>query len=86
MVTMDLLSSSLLHLFIILTGKFGKKLMKQWQSYRDSIDLFTSNHWMTAETKILYLRYITDLFKGRGMQVGLVYDYASTYVCDEDKH
>jgi len=44
MVTMDLLSSSLLRTFIIFTGKFGKNLMKQWQSYKDSIVLFTSNH------------------------------------------
>jgi hypothetical protein len=42
MVTMDMLSSSLLHPYIIFTGKFGKQLMKQWQSYSDSILLFTS--------------------------------------------
>ena len=83
MVTMDLLSSSLLRPFIIFTGKFGKNLMKQWQSYKDSIVLFTSKHWMTAETNILYLRYIADLYKGRGMRVGLVYDHAPTHVCDE---
>ena len=83
MVTMDLLSSSLLRPFIIFTGKFGKNLMKQWQSYKDSIVLFTSNHWMTAETNVLYLRYIEDLYKGRGMRVGLVYDHAPTHVCDE---
>ena len=78
MVTMDLLSSSLLRPFIIFTGKFGKNLMKQWQGYKDSIVLFTSNHWMTAETNVLYLRYIADLYKGRGMRVGLVYDHAPT--------
>ena len=83
MVTMDLLSSSLLRPFIIFTGKFGKTLMKQWQSYKDSIVLFTSNHWMTAETNVLYLQYIADLYKGRGMRVGLVYDHAPTHVCDE---
>ena len=83
MVTMDLLSSSLLRPFIIFTGKFGKTLMKQWQSYKDSIVLFTSNHWMTAETNVLYLRYIADLYKGRGMRVGLVYDHSPTHVCDE---
>lgn len=83
MVTMDLLSSSLLRPFIIFTGKFGKNLMKQWQSYKDSIVLFTSNHWMTAETNVLYLRYIADLYKGRRMRVGLVYDHAPTHVCDE---
>ena len=44
MKTMDLLSYSLLHPFIIFTGKFGKNLMKQWQSYSDRIVLFTSNH------------------------------------------
>jgi len=83
MVTLDLLSSSLLRPFIIFTGKFGKTLMKQWQSYSNSIVLFTSNHWMTAETNILYLKYIAELYEGRGMRVGLVYDHAPTHVCDE---
>ena len=40
---------------------------------------------MTSETNILYLRYITDLYKGRGMQVGLVYDHAPTHVCNQVK-
>lgn len=40
---------------------------------------------MTAETNILYLQYIADLYKGRGMCVGLVYNHAATYVCDELK-
>ena len=56
--------------------------MKHWQSYNDSIVLFTSNHWMTAETNMLYLNYIAELYQGRGMRVGLVYDHAPTYVCD----
>ena len=38
---------------------------------------------MTAETNVLYLRYIADLYKGRGMRVGLVYDHSPTHVCDE---
>jgi hypothetical protein len=40
---------------------------------------------MTSETNILYLRYIADLYKGCGMQVGLVYDHAPTHVCDQVK-
>ena len=83
MVTMDLLSSSLLRRFIIFTGKFGKNLMKQWQTYSESIVLFTSNHCMTAETNVLYLRYIAGLYRRRGIQVGLVYNHAPTHVCDK---
>lgn len=44
MVTMDLISSSLLRPFIVFPGKFDKNLMQHWQSYSDSIVLFTSNH------------------------------------------
>jgi len=80
MVTLDLLSSSLLRPFIIFTGKFGKNLMKKWQHYEGSIVLFTQNHWMTAETNILYLKYIAELHEGRGMRVGLVYDHVPTHV------
>jgi hypothetical protein len=83
MVTMDMLSSSLLRLFIIFTGKFSKQLMKQWRRYSYSIVLFTSSHWITSEINILYLRYIADLYKGGGMRVGFVYDHAPTHVCNK---
>ena len=67
MVTLDLLSSSLLRPFIIFTGKFGKNLMKKWQHYEGSIVLFIQNHWMTAETNILYLKYIAELHEFFGV-------------------
>jgi hypothetical protein len=67
MVTIVILSSSMLRSFIILTGKFGKTLMKQWHSCIDSTGLFTSYRWMTLETNALPLRYITDLYKDRGV-------------------
>ena len=31
---------------------------------------------------MLYLNYIAELYQGRGMRVGLVYDHAPTHVCD----
>jgi hypothetical protein len=65
MVTIVMLSSSLLRSFIILTGIFGKTLMKQWQSCIDSNGLFTSNHWMTLDANLLSLQNITDLYKDR---------------------
>jgi hypothetical protein len=40
---------------------------------------------MTSKTNILYLLYIANLYKGRGMQLGLVYDHAPTHVCDQVK-
>jgi hypothetical protein len=41
---------------------------------------------MTSKTNTLYLRYIADLYKGRGMRVVLVYDHAPTHVSDQVKH
>ena len=58
MVSMEMISSQLLPPFAIFKGKFGKTLIKKWQTYSKSTVLFTSNHWMTAETNILYFKYL----------------------------
>ena len=81
MVSMEMISSQLLPPFVIFKGQFGKTLMKRWQNYSRSSVLFTSNHWMTAETNILYLMYLLDLFKGR--KIGLIYDNAPSHVSKE---
>ena len=83
MVSMEMLSSQLLPPFMIFKGQFGKKLMKKWQHYSRSSVLFTSNHWMTSETNILYLQYLIGLFKGR--KIGLIYDNAPSHVSAEVK-
>ena len=49
------------------SNKNGKNLMKKWQSYERSFVLFTQNQWM-------YLRYLGELYRGRGMRVGLLSD------------
>jgi len=64
-------------------SKFGKTLMKNWQKYSDSTVLFTSNHWMTAETNILYSKYLKGLFPGQ--KIGLIYDHALSHVSGEVK-
>ena len=81
MVSMEMISSQLLPPFVIFKGQFGKTLMKRWQGYSKSSVLFTSNHWMTAETNILYLQYLVSMFKGR--KVGLIYDNAPSHVSAE---
>ena len=81
MVSMEMISSQLLPPLIIFKGQFGKTLMKKWQNYSKSSVLFTSNHWMTGETNILYLQYLIGLFKGR--KIGLIYDNAPSHVSTE---
>ena len=81
MVSMEMISSQLLPPFVIFKGQFGKTLMKKWQTYSKSSVLFTSNHWMTAETNILYLQYLIGLFTGR--KIGLIYDNAPSHVSAE---
>ena len=78
MVSMEMITSQLLPPFVIFKGQFGKILMKNWQKYSKSTVLFTSKHWMTSETNILYLQYLIYLFKGR--KIGLIYDNASSHV------
>ena len=81
MVSMEMISSQLLPPFIIFKGQFGKTFMKKWQNYSKSSILFTSNHWITAKTNILYLQYLIGLFKGR--KIGLIYDNAPSHVSTE---
>ena len=81
MMSMEMISSQLLPPFVIFKGQFGKTLMKKWQSYSKSSVLFTSNHWMTVETYILYIKYLIGLFTGR--KIGLIYDNAPSHVSAE---
>ena len=83
MVSMEMMSSQLLPPFVIFKGEFGKTLMKKWQKYSNSTVLFTSYHWMTVETNILYFKYLKGLFLGR--KIGLVYDHAPSHVSAEVK-
>ena len=83
MVSMEMMSSHVLPPFVIFKGEFGKTLMKKWQKYSNSTVLFTSNHWMTVETNILYFKYLKGLFPGR--KIGLVYDHAPSHVSAEVK-
>jgi len=75
--TMDMTTSRLLAPMVIFTGVFGATLMKKWQSYSDSLVMFTKNHWMTAETFILYVGWLMDHFKGK--RIGLIIDYAPSH-------
>ena len=83
MVSMDMNASQLLPPFIIFKGTFGKTLMKSWQRYSKSTVLFTSNHWMTARTNILYLQYLLQLYPNK--KIGLIYDHAPSHVSEEVK-
>jgi len=79
--TMDMTASRLLAPMVIFTGVFGATLMKKWQTYSDSLVMFTKNHWMTAETFILYIAWLMDHFKGK--RIGLIIDYAPSHSNDE---
>ncbi|KAH9100707.1 hypothetical protein Ae201684P_006901 [Aphanomyces euteiches] len=55
--------------FIIDTGEFGAKLMEEWRSYKKSVVLFNSTHWMTQYIFILFLGYLKVLYKGKSIVV-----------------
>ncbi|CAK4163939.1 unnamed protein product [Aphanomyces euteiches] len=63
--------------FIIDTGEFGAKLMEEWRSYKKSVVLFNSTHWMTQYIFILFLGYLKVLYKGKS--IGVIVDRATTH-------
>jgi hypothetical protein len=75
--TMDMTASQLLTPMVIFTGVFGATLMKKWQTYAQSLVMFTEKHWMTAETFILYVSWLMDYYKGK--RIGLIIDYAPSH-------
>ena len=81
MVSMDMHSSQLLPPFIIFKGNFGKTLMKSWRKYSKSTVSFTSKHWMTAGTNILYLKYLLQLYPNK--EIGSIYDHSPSHVSEE---
>ena len=83
MVSMEMITLQLLPPFVIFKGNFWKRFMKQWQEYSKSTVMFTSNHWMTSETNILYLKFIKGLFSTQ--KIGLIYDNALSHVSSEVK-
>ena len=84
MVSIEMFSSRLLPPFVIFKGVFGATLMTKWQDYKTSAVLFTENHWMTAETNILYLQYLLDMYDYK-KRIGLIYDHAPSHVCAQVK-
>ncbi|KAH9154262.1 hypothetical protein AeRB84_003612 [Aphanomyces euteiches] len=76
----ELYASRLLPPFIINTGEFGAKLMQEWRSYKKSVVLFNSTHWMTQYILILFLGYLKVLYKGKS--IGVIVDRATTH-CSE---
>ena len=75
--TLDMTASRLLAPMVIFNGVFGATLMKKWQSYTDSLVMFTEKHWMTTETFILYVAWLMEHFKGK--RIGLIIDYAPSH-------
>ncbi|CAK4679347.1 unnamed protein product [Aphanomyces euteiches] len=73
----ELYASRLLPPFIIDTGEFGAKLMQEWRSYKKSVVLFNSTHWMTQYIFILFLGYLKVLYKGKS--IGVIVDRATTH-------
>lgn len=78
---MEMFSSRLLPPFMVFKGEFGKTLMKQWKEYNRSTVVFTSKHWMTSETSILFLKMLIALFPKK--RIGLLWDKAPQH-CAED--
>jgi hypothetical protein len=51
--------------------------MNKWLSYDKARVMFTQNHWMTTEVFVLYLDWITDIYKGK--RIGLIVDHAPAH-------
>ncbi len=60
-------TSMILPPMIIFTGVYGAKLMQQWESFDDAKIVFNESHWMTSQTRIIYLNFLTSLFPGEKM-------------------
>ncbi|KAH9182616.1 hypothetical protein AeNC1_015408, partial [Aphanomyces euteiches] len=73
----ELYASRLLPPFIIDTGEFGAKLMQEWRSYKKSVVLSNSTHWMTQYIFILFLGYLKVLYKVKS--IGVIVDRATTH-------
>ena len=78
--SMEMFSSRLLPPFVIFKGELGATLMKRWQEYTNSTVHFTSTHWMTKETCILYIKFLIGLFPNK--KIGLVWDKAPQHFAD----
>jgi len=56
--------------------------MKKWSGYTKSTVLFTSNHWQTSRTAIIYLGYLRKIYSTKRC-IGLVWDKASSHISQE---
>jgi len=82
MVTMDMGASQLLNPLIIFSGELGGHLMKKWSSYKNSLVLFTKNHWQTSFTVVTYLEYLRKRLYPSKKCIGLIWDKASSHCSD----
>jgi len=77
MVTMEMISGQLLPAFLVHKGVLFGRLMKEQQKRTKSTCVFTESHWMTEETAILYLQFVTAYFPQK--IIGLVWDKAPAH-------
>lgn len=81
MVSAELMTGQLLEPLVIMDGGWGKKLMKEYETYEGATVLFNNNHWMSGNAFKFYLE--TLYRKYRGSVIGLVVDHFSGHISDD---
>jgi len=55
--------------------------MTQWATFDQAKVIFNESHWMTSNAAIIYLSYLTNMFKGK--KIGIIWDKHTSHYCAE---
>ncbi len=81
MIACEYRTSCVLPPMIIFTGVHCAKLMTQWATFDQAKVIFNESHWMTSNAAIIYLSYLTNMFKGK--KIGIIWDKHTSNYCAE---
>ncbi len=79
MIACEYRTSCVLPPMIIFTGVHCAKLMTQWATFDQAKVIFNESHWMTSNAAIIYLSYLTNMFKGK--KIGIIWDKHTSHYC-----
>jgi len=81
MIACEYRTSCVLPPMIIFTGVHCAKLMTQWATFDQAKVIFNESHWMASNAAIIYLSYLTNMFKGK--KIGIIWDKHTSHYCAE---
>ena len=87
MVTADLTSGLLLKPFLVLTGKTGATLDKEYADWATMTNgtatvAFQHKHWFGTRITLRWLEWLKCQY-GQGTKIGLIWDHAPSHDCDQ---